>query len=226
MSSIEQQQLTLKERHDIESRLSNYNIPLQILQIVGERCDCPIDTHIRINGVMRKPKASSLLSRLNDRTIRLLQQIFLDCHDSLSNFRLAVFLSTRYSPTLHQFVMDSTINGESGQKYRLDVCIYSRQTDQLVAVCMQNKNIGQRASRKDLFDFLSTISDLDVGHTAMQGAYYASSYGYEDYNNSSSRQARPIVKKTRSRSEAPMEIKFFEYKDKIYFENKHSSMQG
>ena len=64
--------LTVKQRQDIEARLANYNIPLQILQIVAEQCECTIDTSSTRKELALKPKLSLLLARLNDRAIILL----------------------------------------------------------------------------------------------------------------------------------------------------------
>lgn len=84
--------MTQKQRLEIETRLANYNIPVQILQMVADRCECTFDTRVSGRDLPKKPKLSTLLARLNDKAIMLLEQIFLDCHDSFSNFRFAVFL--------------------------------------------------------------------------------------------------------------------------------------
>jgi len=216
LSTIEPELLTVKQRQEIESRLANYNIPLQIFQMVAERCECTIDPHTR-KDLPRGPKIAALLAGLNNRSIILLKQMFLDCEDSLSNFRFAVFLSSRYSPMSHKYVMDSKINGgKSKLNHALDICIFTRQTEELVAIGMQNKDTDQRASTKSLQKFLSVVDDLTTVHPSMRGAYYASSYGYDvDWTKAS--------RKKRDNDEKPIEIKLFEYKDKIYFESKSAS---
>ncbi len=93
--------LTGKQRQDIETRLANYNIPLQILQMVAEQCECTIEIRTTREELALRPMLSLLLARLNDRAIVLLQQIFLDCHESLSSFTFTVFLSSKYSPMMH-----------------------------------------------------------------------------------------------------------------------------
>jgi hypothetical protein len=219
LSGNELQQLPLKERSEIESHLCNYNIPLQILQMVAERCGCTFDSRISGRDFARKPKLPVLLARLNDRSIMMLQQIFIDCQDSHSNFRFAVFLSSRYSPMIHKFVMDRKIAGKSGLEYFFDVCIYSRQTEELVAVGMQNNNTRRQASgRKSLREFRNAAADLKNAHPEMKGAYYASSYGYE--NDDSKRQKE--LHDSKNKWEITMEIKFFEYRDQIYVEKKLS----
>lgn len=211
--------MTVTQRQEIESRLANYNIPLQIFQMVAERCECTFDANAK-KDLPRGPKIMALLARLNDKSIILLKQMFLDCEDSLSNFRFAVFLSSRYNPMLHKFVMDAKLDGgKSKISHAVDICIYSRQTEELVAVGMQNKDTDQRASnRKSLKKFLAAAEDLSSAHPNMKGAYYASSYGYEIDDLSS------LADKTGGRkkkdNDKPMEIKLFEYKDKIYFESK------
>jgi hypothetical protein len=217
LSTIEHM-LTVKQRQDVEARLANYNIPLQILQMVAEQCECTIETRSTRKELILKPKLSLLLARLNDRAIILLQQIFLDCHESLSSFRFTVFLSSRYSPRMHKFVIDGKISGKSNSEYTFDVCIYSRRTGDLIAVGMRNKNTKQQGSdSKSLSIFLAIIDDVSSAHPQLQGAYYSSSYGY---------QALSLARKNAIRKEnagKKVEIKFFEYKDKMYIENKSLS---
>ena len=211
--------MTIKQRQEIESRLANYNIPLQIFQMVAERCECTFDAHSK-KDLPRGPKIMAMLAGLNDRSIILLKQMFLDCEDSFSNFRFAVFLSSRYNPMSHKFVMDAKLDGgKSKLNHDVDICIYSRQTEELVAVGMQNKDMNQHAcNSKSLQKFLAVIDDLRIGHPNMKGAYYASSYGYE-FNDPSSR-ARKTGGRKKKDNDKTMEIKLFEYKDKIYFESK------
>ena len=56
------------------------------------KCDA-ISSETRLKGTGRNAKNSHILAALNDKSILLLQQIFLECQDSFSNFRLAVYLS-------------------------------------------------------------------------------------------------------------------------------------
>jgi hypothetical protein len=210
--------LTVKQRQDVEAQLANYNIPLQILQMVSERCECGIETYSPRKELAQKPKLSLLLARLNDKAIILLQHIFLDCHDSLSTFRFTVLLSSRYNPMMHKFVIDGKISGKSNSKYTFDVCIYSRRTDNLIAVGMQNKDTKQQGSdSKSLSKFLRIIADVSSAYPLLQGAYYSSSYGYQ-----SSSLARKNAIRRQDACEK-VEIKFFEYKDKMYIENKSLS---
>jgi len=149
--------------------------------------------------------------------------MFLDCEDSFSNFRFAVFLSSRYSPMSHKFVMDGKLDGgKSKLNHVVDICIYSRQTEELVAVGMQNKDTNQRASdNKSLQKFMTIVEDLRTAYPNMQGAYYASSYGYE-LDDPSSQVRKASSRKKKDSNDKSVEIKLFEYKDKIYFESKYS----
>ena len=184
--------------------------------MVAERCECTFDAHAK-KDLPRGPKIMSLLAGLNDKSILLLKQMFLDCEDSLSNFRFAVFLSSKYSPMSYKFVMDGRLDGGiSKLNHIVDICIYSRQTEELVAIGMQNKDTDQRASNKSLQKFLEVAQDLRVAHPGIRGAYYASSYGYE-VNGAPSRRRK--VSRKKENNDKPMEIKLFEYKDKIYFES-------
>jgi hypothetical protein len=213
LSSTEQK-LTAKQRLEIETRLANYNIPVQILQMVADRCECTLDASVSGRDVPKKPKLSILLGRLNDRAVMLLEQIFLDCHDSFSNFRFAVFLSSMYSPMMHKFVMGDKVAGGSGLAYPFDVGIYSRSTEKLVAIGMQNNSKAQQAAdSKSLRKFLTSVKDLRAAHPGMQGAYYASSYGYQD-------DSAWCLARRRGGDSEKAEIRFFDYRDKIYSEIK------
>lgn len=210
--------LTVKQRQDVEARLANYNIPLQILQMVAEQCECTIDTRSTRKELALKPKLSLLLARLNDRAIIMLQQIFLDCHESLSSFRFTVFLSSRYSPMMHKFVIDGKTSGKSNSEYTFDVCIYSRHNGDLIAVGMRNKNAKQQGSdSKSLSRFYGIIDDVSSTHPKLQGAYYSSSYGYQPLSPARKNAIR------KENAGKKVEIKFFEYKDKMYIENKSLS---
>ena len=214
LSAIEHS-LSVKQREDVEAHLANYNIPLQILQMVAEQCECAIETRSTEKELARKPKLPLFFARLNDRAIILLQQIFLDCHESLSTFRFTVFLSSRYSPMMHKFVIDGKIRGKSNSEYTFDVCIYSRRTGDLMAVGMQNKNTTQQGSdSKSLSRFLGIIDDVSSAYPQLQGAYYSSSYGYQTLSLAAKNAFR------RDGAGEKVEIKFFEYKDKMYIESK------
>lgn len=204
--------MTPKQRVEIETRLASYNIPVQILQVVADRCECTFDARVNGREFPKKPKLTTLLARLNDRTIMLLEQIFLDCHDSFSAFRFAVFLSSMYSPMMHKFVMDEKIDVKPGLEYSFDVGIYSRNTEKLVAVGVQNNDKAQQAADdKSLRKFLATVKDLRA--MGILGAYYSSSYGYADGNPW--RLARKMINDGEK-----AEIRFFDYRDKIYYEIK------
>ncbi len=208
--SAAEQTLTPKQRLDLEARLGSYNIPVQILQMVADRCECTFDPRISGKDHPKKPKLSALLSRLNDRAILLLEQIFLDCHDSFSAFRFSVFLSSMYSPMMHKFVMDDKVAVKPGLECSFDIGIYSRNTEKLVAIGMQNNEVQQAASGKSLRKFLATIKDLRA--IGIQGAYYSSSYGYADGD--------PWRVARKAGLQSGTEIRFFDYRDKIYFEIK------
>lgn len=204
------QTLTPKQRLDLETRLGSYNIPVQILQMVADRCKCEFDPRISGRDYPKKPKLSALLARLNDRAIMLLKQIFLDCHDSFSAFRFAVFLSSIYSPMMHKFVMDDKVKVKPGIECSIDVGIYSRNTERLVAVGIQNNEAQQAASNTSLRKFLATVRDLRA--IGIQAAYYSSSYGYTDGD--------PWRVARKAGLQGGTEIRFFDYRDKIYFEIK------
>jgi hypothetical protein len=200
-------QLNDEERYMIESRLANYNIPSQILEMVAESCGCKME----FGSVRRRTNLAARLSKLNGQSIILLQQIFLDCEDCFSTFRLATYLSSMYNPKSYKFAMEKDVCGKSGTKYTFDVCIYERNTEDLIAVGVQNKNIEKAADSKCLQRFLTSIKDICAIENHIQRMYYVSSYGYENINSAQ------LIK---SQSIDDREVKFLEYKDKIYFECK------
>lgn len=181
--------------------------------MVAEQCGDHLDTSIVGRGMARQPRLPILFERLNDKAIVMLEQIFLDCQDSLSEFRLAVFLSSKHGAMTHKFVMDEKVMSESGIACHFDVCIYNRNTGGLKAVGMQNNSADrQPTGSKQIAEFLATVDDIKRANPTLEAAYYASSYGYE---NTLSKK----VRKTKDASEK-VEVRFFEYADKMYFENK------
>jgi hypothetical protein len=84
-----------------------------------------------------------------------------------------------------------------------------------MAVGERNKNTKQQGSdSKSLSTFLAIIDDVSSAHSQLQGAYYSSSYGYQPLSLA---RKNGIWKKNASKK---VEIKFFDYKDKMYIENK------
>ena len=199
-------QLNDEERHKIESRLANYNIPSQILEMVAESCGCKME----FGSIRRRTNLVARLSKLNGQSIILLQQIFLDCEDCFSTFRLATYLSSIYNPKSYKFAIEKDVYGKSGTKYTFDVCIYGRNTEDLIAVGVHNKNIEKAADSKCLQRFLTSIKDICAIEKHLQGMYYVSSYGYENINSA-------LLMKNQSIDD---KVKFLEYKDRIYFECK------
>jgi hypothetical protein len=200
-------QLNDEERYMIESRLANYNIPSQILEMVAESCGCKME----FGSIRRRTNLAAQLSKLNGQSIILLQQIFLDCEDCFSIFRLATYFSSIYNPKSYKFAMEKDVCGKSGTKYTFDVCIYERNTEDLIAVGVHNKNIEKAADFKCLQRFLTSIKDICTIEKHMQRMYFVSSYGYENINSAQ------LIK---SQSIDDREVRFLEYKDKIYFECK------
>lgn len=199
-------QLNDEERHKIESRLANYNIPSQILEMVAESCGCKME----FGSIRRRTNLAARLSKLNGQSIILLQQIFLDCEDCFSIFRLATYFSSIYNPKSYKFAMEKDVCGKSGTKYTFDVCIYERNTEDLIAVGVHNKNIEKAADSKCLQRFLTSIKDICAIEKHIQRMYFVSSYGYGNINSARLMKNQSIDDK----------VKFLEYKDKIYFECK------
>ncbi len=120
---------------------------------------------------------------------------------------------------MHKFVIDGKVSGKSNSEYPFDVCVYNRRTGDLIAVGMQNKNIKQHGSdSKSLSRFYRIVEDISSAHPQLQGAYYSSSYGYQP---SSLARTNVIIRENAGKK---VEIKFFEYRDKMYIENKSLSI--
>ena len=206
------QQLSPEERQEIVSRLANYHIPLQILQLVAEECDCT-EVVAGKREMSGRTKTSALIAGLNDKSLIQLRQIFLDCKDSLSGFRFAVFLSSKFTPFSYKFVMAKKVRGKSNLEYTLDVCVYNRSTEELVAVGMQNNDTEKQVSdAKSLQRFVTTVGDVLAEHPSVRSAYYTSSYGY---GCDPSR----FAAKTKNGVHGKVEIKFLEFRDGVYFES-------
>lgn len=214
--SATEQQLSPKERQEIVLRLANYHIPLQILQLVAEECNCSevIAGRKEAHG---RTKAPSLIAGLNDNSLIQLRQIFLDCKDSLSSFRFAVFLSSKFTAFSYKFVIAKKVLGKSNLEHALDVCVYNRSTEDLVAVGIQNNDTEKRASdAKSLRKFLATVGDIVAEHPSVRSAYYASSYGYGC--DPSRFEARTSEAGINGRAE----IKFLEFRDGVYLNPRRS----
>jgi len=215
LSSTTMKLMTSNRRAELETRLGSYNIPIQILQMVADRCECEFDPRVDGRKYVREPKLAALLPRLNDKSIILLEQIFLECHDSFSAFRFAVFLISIYGPMTHKFVMEDKVEVKPGIQYSFDVGIYSRNTDKLVAVGVQNnEEMDAATKKKSIRRFLAIVKDLSS--MGIRGAYYSSSNGYPE--------GEPwrVAMKTSMNGET--EVKFFDYRDRVYMEIKSSKL--
>jgi hypothetical protein len=180
--------------------------------MVADRCECAFGPPVSGMNYPKKARLSTLLARLNDRAIMLLEQIFLDCHDSYSAYRFAVFLSSMYDPMTHKFVIGDKVTVKPGVECLFDIGVYSRSTEKLVAVGMQNNEVQRATSNRSLRKFLATVKDLYT--VGIKGAYYSSSYGYAD--SDPGRLARKAI----LQGESAIEIRFFDYRNKIFLEIK------
>jgi hypothetical protein len=205
----ETKQLDDKQRQRIEVSLANYNIPFQILEKVAENCGCKIDARSFVTR--GSGEKANRFSCLNNETILLLQRIFLDCEDCFSNYRLAVYMSWNYYPKYYKFLMNQNLEGVSGSKYPVDVCVYAKNTQDLVAVGIQNQENGKKTDCKSLKTFLKSIKDICGIEKHIQSTYYASSFGYEENND-----LKELVKKYPRIND--IVLKFVEFRDKVFCE--------
>jgi hypothetical protein len=205
----ETRQLNDQQRQRIEVSLANYNIPFQILEKVAEKCGCKLDARTFVTR--GSGEKANRFSSLNNETILLLQRIFLDCEDCFSNYRLAVYMSWNYYPKYYKFHINQKLVGASGTNYPVDVCVYAKNTQTLVAIGIQNQENGKKTNNKSLKIFLRSIKDICGIERHVQSAYYASSFGYEE--NSDLREL--IGKYSRIKD---MILKYVEFRDKVFCE--------
>jgi hypothetical protein len=205
----EGKQLDDQQRQRIEGSLANYNIPFQILEKIADKCGCKIDARSFLTR--GSGERANRFSCLNNETILLLRRIFLDCESSLSDYRLAVYMSWNYYPKYYKFLMGEDLEGESGSSYFVDVCIYAKNTQDLVAVGIQNPENGKKTNSKSLRAFVKSINDICGLEKRIQSIYYASSSGYEENND-----LRELIGKYSKIND--MMVRFIEFRDKVFCE--------
>ncbi|HEV2876113.1 MAG TPA: hypothetical protein VGW09_02440 [Nitrososphaeraceae archaeon] len=205
----ESKQLDDQQRQRIEISLANYNIPFQILEKIADKCGCKIDARSFLTR--GSGERANRFSCLNNETILLLRRIFLDCENSFSSYRLAVYMSWNYYPKYYRFLMSQDLEGISGTKYFVDVCIYTKNTEDLVAVGIQNPENGKKTDSKSLKAFLKSIRDICGQEKRIQSVYYASSCGYEQNND-----LKELIGKYSKINE--MMVRFIEFRDKVFCE--------
>jgi hypothetical protein len=205
----ESKQLDDQQRQRIEISLANYNIPFQILEKIADKCGCKIDARSFLTR--GSGERANRFSCLNDETILLLRRIFLDCENSFSSYRLAVYMSWNYYPKYYRFLMSQDLEGISGTKHFVDVCIYTKNTEDLVAVGIQNSENGKKTDSKSLKALLKSIKDICGQEKQIQSVYYASSFGYEENND-----LKELIGKYSKINE--MMVRFIEFRDKVFCE--------
>ena len=205
----ESKQLDDLQRQRIEISLANYNIPFQILEKIANKCGCKIDARSFLTR--GSGERANRFSCLNNETILLLRRIFLDCENSFSSYRLAVYMSWNYYPKYYRFLMSQDLEGISGTRHFVDVCIYTKNTEDLVAVGIQNQENGKKTDSKSLKTFLKSIKDICGQEKRIQSVYYASSFGYEENND-----LKELIGKYSKINE--MMVRFIEFRDKVFCE--------
>jgi hypothetical protein len=107
--------------------------------------------------------------------------------------------------------MSQGLEGVSGTKHFVDVCIYTKNTEDLVAVGIQNPENGKKTDSKSLKAFLKSIKDICGLEKRIQSVYYASSFGYEENND-----LKELIGKYSKINE--MMVRFIEFRDKVFCE--------
>jgi hypothetical protein len=216
------QLLTTSQRALIEAQLKKYDIPLHILQKVAQENNCPVEIQDNNGKSTKRPNLDRILPMMDSKSLLVLQQIFLDCQDSYSHFRFAVYLSSMYNAIRYKYVFNDKSRRQADGESSFDLSIYNRETGLLVAVAAQNNDPKFSTANNDsIQQFLGAVAKLSVDVPSLRTAYYSSSYGYTGDPHSLHEIWEEIRKQqVGEASDRPIEIKFFEYKDKVYFEIK------
>jgi hypothetical protein len=120
-------------------------------------------------------------------------------------------MSWNYYPKYYKFLMSQNLEGVSGTKYLVDVCVYTKNTQDLVAVGIQNQENGKKADSKSLKTFLKSIKDICGIEKRIQNIYYASSFGYEENND-----LKELIAKYSKINDTM--LRFIEFRDKVFCE--------
>lgn len=107
--------------------------------------------------------------------------------------------------------MSKNLEGVSGTKYFVDVCIYTKNTQDLVAFGIQNQENGKKTDSKSLKTFLKSVKDICGLEKRIQSIYYASSFGYEESND-----LKELIGKYPRINDTM--LRFIEFRDKVFCE--------
>ena len=149
--------------------LKNYTIPDFVLKMIAKTCN---------SGLSEKGRYPAKLESMNDKSIKLLHDIFVqhknDNAGIFTQYRFYTYVSSLYPK--HEILIDESIQG-SEKKYKVQVAV--KNNGSLVAIG-ENKTIGNSINKKDITKFFDVINDIKNGEygTTLSDAIHCSSVGF------------------------------------------------
>jgi hypothetical protein len=149
--------------------LKNYTIPDFVLKIIAKTCD---------SGFAEKGRYHAKLESMNDKSIKLLHDIFVqyknDDAGKFIQYRFYTYVSSLYPKC--DISINESIQGEH-KKHKVAVAVKS--SGSLVAIA-ENKPTGNSINKKDITKFFDVINDVKNGEygTTLSDAIHCSSVGF------------------------------------------------
>jgi hypothetical protein len=158
----------MKDNAHIEI-LKNYTIPDFVLKMIAKTCD---------SGLAEKGRYHAKLESMNDKSIELLHDIFVqyknDNAGKFTQYRFYTYVSSLYPK--YQILINESIQGAE-KNHKVAVAVKS--SGSLVAIA-ENKITGNTINKKDVTKFFDVITDIKNGEygTTLSDAIYCSSVGF------------------------------------------------
>ena len=149
--------------------LKNYTIPDFVLKMIAKTCD---------SGFAEKGRYHAKLESMNDKSIKLLHDIFVqyknDDAGKFIQYRFYTYISSLYPK--HEILINESIQGVE-KNHKVEVAVKS--SGSLVAIA-ENKSTGNSINKKDIIKFFDVINDVKNGEygTTLSDAIYCSSVGF------------------------------------------------
>ena len=149
--------------------LKNYTIPDFVLKMIAKTCN---------SGLSEKGRYPAKLESMNDKSIKLLHDIFVqhknDTAGTFTQYRFYTYVSSLYPKC--DILINESIQGEH-KKHKVAISIKS--SGSLVAIG-ENKTIGNSINKKDITKFFDVINDIKNGEygTTLSDAIHCSSVGF------------------------------------------------
>ncbi len=149
--------------------LKNYTIPDFVLKIIAKTCN---------SGFAEKGRYPAKLESMNDESIKLLHEIFVqyknDDAGKFNKYRFYTYVSSFYPKC--EISINESIQGVD-KKYKMPVVVKSSGS---LAAIAENKSTGNSINKKSITKFFDVISDVKNGEygTTLSDAIHCSSVGF------------------------------------------------